>query len=366
MMDKKKWFLFFFLRSISQRKGRIAIASISATLAVSLVSGMAAITSGIKEKLGSELKAYGANIIISPRGEDYLDYAILDKIKGIQDIDGAEGQVISTAYMKDRQIEIIGLDLKKIIDSGWRLYGSIPEKNGYVLAGTNLKNAFNLNVGDPITLSSENKKIDFIVSGFFEKGGAEDNAILMSISDAWELIDRGGFLSIILARGRTGKVDETVKYIERVFPDVVVKTIRQVALAEESLLSKIQLLMVLITCVVVLAASISIGSTMGANVLERRQEIGLMKAIGATRRDIGIFYITESLLIGIIGGLAGFVLGIIAAQAISKGAFDSFVSISLYIPVISVFTGLAVSLVSSYIPVKNAIKYNPAFILRGE
>lgn len=365
-MNKRQWFLFFLLRSILQRKGRLAIASLSVTIAVSLITGMAAITTGIKERLGSELKAYGANIVISPKGEDYLSYESLNAISRLGNIEHAAGQVISNAYMKNRQIEIIGLDVKGLKDAGWRIYGSIPEKDGEAFVGTNIKNAFGIEIGDAISLTIDAKKMDFIVSGFFEKGGSEDSAIVMSIPDAWRLTGRDRILNVILARGRPGELDIAVKSIEEALPSAIVKTIRQVAYAEESLLKKIQLLMSLITSVVLLAATISIGSTMGANVLERRQEIGLMKAIGATKKDVGIFYAAEALLTGIIGGLAGLALGIIAAQAVSKGAFNSFIPIHLYIPIISIFAGLAISLIASYFPVKGALKYNPALILRGE
>jgi putative ABC transport system permease protein len=145
-----------------------------------------------------------------------------------------------------------------------------------------------------------------------------------------------------------------------------VKTLRQVAVAEASLLGKMQLLMILVTVVVFFAASVSIMSTMGANVLERREEIGLMKAIGATRNNIKIFYIAEALLIGCAGGAAGFLLGYLFTQAVSWGAFNSFITFPLYLSLLSIGAGLIISLVASHFPVSDALKYNPAVILREE
>ncbi len=71
---KLRMFLLFFSRSISERKGRIAIASISVTLAVTVIIGMIAVSIGVGDKLGNELKTYGANIIPAghrKRGPDF-------------------------------------------------------------------------------------------------------------------------------------------------------------------------------------------------------------------------------------------------------------------------------------------------------
>lgn len=363
---KRRWFLFFFRKSISQRKGRVFIASLSVTLAVAIVTSMIGITTGIKEKLGSELKAYGANIIISPQKDDSLSYDMLESIARIEAVQGVTGQVFARAFIDKQAIEIIGLDILDLKDRGWRLFGSWPEKKGEIIAGINLKTALKLEKGGMVSLESEGKKIDFTVSGFTEKGGTEDNSLMMSIPEAWEITGSVNKLNAILIRGKSGELDSIVKKIKEAHSTVVVKTFRQVAFAEESLLMKIQLLMALVTVVVLFATAISVGSTMGANVLERREEIGLMKAIGARNREISNFYMTEAVLIGVLGGVSGFLLGYLAAQAVSKGAFNSFISITFYLPFLSLFIGLVIAVIAAYFPVRNAMKYDPAVILRGE
>lgn len=363
---KRRWFLFFFRKSISQRKGRVLIASLSVMLAVAIVTSMIGITTGIKEKLGSELKAYGANIIISPHKDGSLGYGILEGVAGIEGVQGVTGQVFTRAAIDGQTIEIIGLDMLNLKDRGWRLFGNWPAQKGEIVAGVNLKAALKLEAGRPVSLQSEGRKFYFTVSGFTEKGGAEDNSLMMTIPEAWEITGSVNSLDAVLVRGRSGQLDSIVQKIKELHPGAVVKTFRQVAFAEESLLMKIQLLMALVTAVVMFATAISVGSTMGANVLERREEIGLMKAIGARRREISIFYMAEAVLIGLLGGVAGFVIGYLAAQAVSKGAFQSYISIKFYLPFLSMLIGLAIALVSAYFPVRDAMRYDPAVILRGE
>lgn len=363
---KRRWFLFFLGKSLSQRKGRVIIASLSVTLSVAVITGMMGITAGIGEKLGTELKSYGANIVVSAQKGGYLRYDTAGIIAKINNVEEAAGQIFGNAVIERQSLEVIGLDISKVRERGWRLTGKWPEKKAEMLVGINLKNALMLETGKTVQLSNGERSMNFVVSGFIEKGGPEDSALIMAIEDAQEMLGLDGKLSAVLVRGRSGQLEGIVKDIRNAFPEAQVKTLRQVAFAEESLLKKIQLLMAFVTVVVLLATAISVASTMGANVLERREEIGLMKAIGATKKEIGLFYKAEAVLIGCSGGIAGFMLGYLTAQAVSKGAFNSFISMPFYLSFFSIVIGLLISLLASHFPVKDAMKYNPAIILRGE
>ncbi len=363
---KQSWFFYFFSKSVSQRKGRVVIASLSIMLAVAVVTGLLGITSGIKEKLGSELKAYGANLIVSSGSGGFLDYDALQAISKLDGVENVSGHVFGMAFINNESIEIIGLDIGSLKETGWRLHGKWPLNEREILAGINLKDALQLETGKAVALSGENGIMEFIISGFLERGGAEDNALIVSLPHAWELLSIDKKLSVVLVRGRAGELAGISGNIEKTVAGTGVKTLRQVAVAEESLLKKIQLLLVLVTVVVLFAAMVSIMSTMGANVLERREEIGLMKAIGATRNNIRLFYFSEAVLTGAAGGAAGFIMGYLFTQAVSWGAFGSFIDIPLYLPALSVAAGLVISLVASHFPVVDALKYNPAVILREE
>ncbi len=335
-------------------------------LAVAIVTGLFGITSGIKDKLGSELKAYGANVIVTSGKGEYLDYDLLERILNLDGVEHALGQVLGQAFIKKESVEVIGLEMGSMRESGWRLDGSWPQNEREIIAGNNLKEALQIKQGENISLQNEGRNLELTVSGFIERGGPEDNAFIVSIPQAWELMGIEGKLSVFLLRNKSGDLDKISSRIQNMLPEASVKTLRQVAVAEASLLGKMQMLMILVTVVVFFAAVVSIMSTMGANVLERREEIGLMKAIGATRNNIRIFYIAEALIIGLTGGAAGFLLGYLFTQAVSWGAFDSFIKVPLYLSLLSVAVGVIISLIASHFPVGDALKYNPAVILREE
>lgn len=364
MRDRR--FFFFFRRSVAQRRGRNVIAALSVTLAVAVVTGMAGITGGVREKLGAELKAYGANVIVSPAHGGTMPWQSVDRIRQIPGIDEAAGQVFGSAKADGTAVEVIGLELARFRDRGWRLFGRWPEQDGQVLAGVNLRQALKLREGDGIELASDRGSKQLLITGFVEKGGSEDSAFVMSLEDAWAVLGNSGAVSAVLVRAEPSSLETAVSLVRSAVPDATVKTVRQVAFAEESLLAKIQLLMALVTVIVVFAASVGVASTMGANVLERREEIGLMKALGATRRDIRSFFLVEALMIGVAGSLAGFLFGLLAAEAVSHGAFGTLIRPAAYLPLVSLATGIVLSLGASYFPVRGAMRYDPAVILRGE
>jgi putative ABC transport system permease protein len=123
---KKRWVILFLKRSISQRKGRVIIASISVTLAVAVITGMIGITFGINKKLGSELKTYGANIIVSPREGNYFDSDIVNGISRLANVTNIVGQIYDSVHVGEQAIEIVGVEINNLKNRGWRLFGGWP------------------------------------------------------------------------------------------------------------------------------------------------------------------------------------------------------------------------------------------------
>ncbi|MCK4910875.1 MAG: ABC transporter permease [Thermodesulfovibrionales bacterium] len=371
MVSRRQWFMRFLLRSLTQRVGRVAVATFSVTIAVAIVVSALGLSRGIRDKLGHELKAYGANIIVtSPAGLDQREAEeALSTMPGVDEFTfqlygsvmaGSAGSAVS-AVSEVAAIELIGMDIDE--SKGWKLAGRLPLKGaGEALVGSDVQAALNLELGGALELEGEK----FSLVGFVERGGPEDGAVMLWLPDAQVLLERPGTVSAALVRAEPGGLEEVVGGIRRALSVAEVKTLRQVARAEEIFLGKIELLMGLVSIVVLLAASISLSSTMSATVLERLKEIGLMKAIGGTRRGIGVFFVSEGTAIGVMGGVAGYLLGVLAAMAVSKGAFGSIIIVPAVLLPLGVALGVVISVVASLVPLLGALRCKPSVILRGE
>ncbi|HEY5975973.1 MAG TPA: ABC transporter permease, partial [Geobacteraceae bacterium] len=155
-------------------------------------------------------------------------------------------------------------------------------------------------------------------------------------------------------------------FLEKSLPGTRVREVRQVTRTSASLLKKVQLLMGLVTAVVLAASAASVTGTMSTTVLERGREIGLIKAVGATRWSAVLLFAAEACLLGVAGGVAGCGIGTLIAEMISRSVFSvSIEFIPLAVP-ISVATGLLIALAGNLGPLLSVYRLDPVQSLRGE
>jgi putative ABC transport system permease protein len=100
--------------------------------------------------------------------------------------------------------------------------------------------------------------------------------------------------------------------------------------------------------------------------VERRKEIGLMKAVGARNLNVALFFLGEGLIIAVVGALLGFVLGIGVAQIIGEYVFQSNITVVWWVALASVAVSVGLVTLASLIPIKQAVDVDPAIVLRGE
>lgn len=146
-------------------------------------------------------------------------------------------------------------------------------------------------------------------------------------------------------------------------PDASLKMVNDI-------LGGVQIFIFIIASISILVGAIGIVNTMTTSVLERRKEIGIMKAIGAKNKDIFLMFFAESGVIGLIGGvaglLAGLVLGFFGVLGINNFV-GSDVVFSFNIPLIifSIVGSFVIGAVAGIVPALNAAKQNPVEALMG-
>ena len=154
--------------------------------------------------------------------------------------------------------------------------------------------------------------------------------------------------------------------IQQQLPGVEVRAIRQVAEGEGRILTRVSGLMWIVTIAALFAAALAVGATSATTVLERRSEIGLMKALGASRRAVSSFFVAEQLFLALVGGVLGYALGIVLARALGIGIFGVAPALRwILLPIVLVLAAV-VALLGSLLPLGRASRVDPAPVLRGE
>ena len=262
-----------------------------------------------------------------------------------------------------------------------------------VMVGSSLAATLGLRCGDTFTLEGSHAGIPVTVAGVFSAGDAADGQIWAPLDLAQELSGLDGKVATIevsaittpdneLARRAaqnpkalsradydtwycTAYVSAVCYQITEVITDSVASAVRQVAESEGEILNKTELLMILITALSLVGAALGISNLVTASVMERSQEIGLMKAIGAHDKAITCTVMAEILITAMAGMAAGYFAGLGMAQFIGRQVFGSSIDIKpVVIPVVAALISL-VTIAGSLPAIRMILRLDPAEVLHG-
>lgn len=135
--------------------------------------------------------------------------------------------------------------------------------------------------------------------------------------------------------------------------------------AEGAFLSKVKLLFILVAAAAISASGLGVTAAMSATVMERRIEIGLMRALGADHSQIAKQFMLEAALIGLVAGVAGSGVGAILSAVIGNEVFDGFTGFNIVIVPAAVLISLTTAIIGSAIPVLRAIRIDPVKALKS-
>ena len=248
-------------------------------------------------------------------------------------------------------------------------------------------------IGSPVYLEGPipGEGLRLTVTGVFSSGGREDDGVVAPLRVVQQYLQKPGKYRKLLVSAltkpeddfarrdpKTMKADEFERWscspyvssiaysIKEVLPGSDVRVIRRVAEGEGSILTRVRALLWVVTFAALLAAALAVGASSAASVIERRTEIGLMKALGAGSGTVGFLLAAEQLLLAFVGGGIGYSLGTILARLVGQRIFGIAPAPSLLVLVAVLALAAGVTLLGSAIPLRRASHYQPAPILRGE
>jgi len=229
------------------------------------------------------------------------------------------------------------------------------------------------------------------VTGILSSGGSEDDAVLMPIHTVQWLTRKPGEYRKLYVSALTKPEDAFARkdpktmtpaefdrwyctpYISAIALQISeelkgtdVRVIRRVAEGEGQILSRVQMLLWLVTGAALLAAALAVGASAAASVIERQVEIGLMKALGAGSGTVGFLLAAEQLLLALVGGGVGYALGIVLARLLGQKIFGAAPEPTLLVFLVVIALAALVTLLGSAIPLRRASRLDPAPILKGE
>jgi putative ABC transport system permease protein len=276
----------------------------------------------------------------------------------------------------------------------WKIRGQwFTEDSPQCVIGASLAEKYGIAVGSVLNLSTPDSNVStaVTVTGVVSTGDSQDNAILCPLSIAQNLAGKPGQFRSLFISALTKPEDSFSRHdpntmtpaefdrwyctpyissishqIQQVFPGTQVRPIRRVAETEGRVLSQVSLLLWIVTIAALIAAALAVAATSATTAMERRSEVGLMKALGATNFLVGGLFFSEQLFLAIIGGCIGFALGAGLARELGETVFGVATSPRLIVLPVILAAAALVAIVGSWIPLYRAAHISPAPILRGE
>lgn len=377
-MTRTKFYLKMITSSLVRRRSRMLIALLAIAIGATVLSGLVTIYYDVPRQMGQEFRSYGANILLTSSTTESFTKEDFEKAKKIFPKDSVVGFTplkYQNIRLNEQPFTIVGTDFEELKKTSpyWYITGDYPENSESALVGQNVAQITNLSVGKEFRVYGINSLGDNFdkklkVSGILQTGGNEEDCLYVDISTVEEISETKDLIDVAEC-SISSSGEELQKFADRVgekVPNISANLVKRVTQSEGTVLGKLQALVYIVTIIVLILTMVCVATTMMAVVTERRREIGLKKALGASNKEIVWEFLGEGLFLGALGGILGVILGYFFAQSVSMNVFTRSISFNPLIIPLTIVISVLVTGIACVIPVRSATDIDPALVLRGE
>ena len=386
------------LKDILRRKKRVSYATLGVIIAAMTVVSILTIASAGEARIYAQLEKYGANLNVIPAissvettlgdlsmgalavGDNYIPEEKLVQLREITDdlireaLEIEDDAFIATiapklyvrTEVKNTSLLAVGVDPseERVIKTWWRVKeGTYIGELNHAVIGAQTAALLGLQTGDTVTLNNR----EFVITGILEEtGSADDYQVFVPIQTLQSAFGKEGVISSVDIRALCNgcPVEIIADSINQNITGVRALAVKQVAETEMGMMEKMNNLMLALAGITLIIGIFGVVNTMMTSVYERIKDIGIMRAVGASRVQIIRSFIYEAIVIGIAGGIIGYLAGTLAAYLIGPLVFEgtSITIIPMYLP-LSLLLAVLVAVISTTYPAFRAttIKVSDSF-----
>jgi putative ABC transport system permease protein len=376
------------LRNLRRRKGRKILLMLGLTMGVATVVSLIAITATMRADVATKLDEYGANILIVPRANDLslsyggvtvasaaydvgeLSLADLDRIQGIENarnISVVSPKLLGAISLAGRSVLVAGVRFEDELrlKQWWDLDGKEPSTPQEALAGWRLAQALHLRPGQEIELEGQ----PFRVAGILGENGSQDDDILfVDLASAQQVMGKPGGVSLVEVAALCTEcpVEDMVEQISGVLPHARVTALRQAVTLRMETVGQLGRFAIAVSVVVIAIGALVVLTTMLGAVAERRQEIGLFRALGFRQQHVMRIIFVEAALISLAGGFLGWLVGMGMAILLAPQLANVTLPVAWdwWLALGAIAGALLIGLLGSLYPALSAARLDPTNALR--
>lgn len=431
-MTNTGMFFRMLLSAVFRRRSRAVMAVVASLVGAATLSCLAMICIAVPQQMNQEMRAYGANLIVTPladseNGKSGIDDAMIEHTTEMVSAKGSEKHATyryENVRVNAAPYVMAGVNPAQVrnLNHHWVVDGSWPS-TGKVLVGRDVADAMGLKVGGSITIgyrASDNAAssgqasqsgtdgtdgtaqsgtdgtsdgqtssgstgaqqtqnghvssdimdtsgTEFRVAGIVDTGGSEDSIIYALAGDVDKLTGSTRGVDVIEYSSGASDLTALVNSInDMTSMHVKAQQVTKITASDTRVITMLQTLFWIVSLVVLVFTLVGVGTTISSIVSQRRNEIGLRKALGASSHAIGVEFYVESAVYGLLGGLLGTATGYGMARWLCATVFERSIGFNWWLAVVSVVFSALVAVVASIPPVHRATRIDPAVVLREE
>jgi putative ABC transport system permease protein len=324
------------LKEWHRRPLRTSVTAAGVAIATAALFSLLAFQRGYRDGVQLELDRLGAHILVVPKGcpydaasmalhgaswPCYLKERYLDEVRAVAGVATAAPVLMSAIYGAGaNQSVYAGVETNMLaLKPGWRIQGRFPESENAILVGAEAARRNAWEIGQQVKLPGLRGQVGTVAGILTPTQGADDTFIYLRLADAQRLFERANELTHILVRlADPNQLDHAVKQLRGCDAGLSMNIVPLAHLFHtiQSLVDSTRLLLGCVALVALLVAAVGVSNTVLMAVAERTREIGVMRAIGASRGNIFQLVCLETIQVCLSGALAGVVIAFLASRAV--------------------------------------------------
>jgi len=415
--NHRQFFFRMWWQSVSVKRPQAIVALLALAVGAAVMSMLLNLYGGVRRKMTQEFRAYGANVVLAPSASSSItqlhpllaspteegneewgstmDQSVMRFVQefarprwGVTALPMLYGvvhlkRVPSDARLPDFvNVVAVGTDLAALrrVNPGWRESKAVDYAGALSLplcaVGTHIASRLRVASGDTLYLEPlapspggpAEAGSTCRLNSVFTTGSSEDDQVFLPLAELQRMMGMTGKISLVQLRldGEKGEIERAIHELSKALPGVDVRPIRQIVYSEGRVLGVIRWFLLSVTALILVIIVICLMATMLAIALERRKDIGVMKALGASDFQVMRLFLMEGAALGLVGGCTGFSLGSFWAFGLARHLFGVTLEVIWWtLPLVCGLTAL-LALGASVSLVRLVQGIQPAVVLKGE
>lgn len=374
-------------RSIFANRGRLFVILLALGAGSAVTAALLNLQVDAKRRINEDFSSLGPPVVIVPRTGSTLPEATLDQPGIVLFHPEASLFVVarvSIAARPDQGVQVVinGSTKSQVVNNGsGRLEVVEPPRRVHApssetqpaeawqqcIVGSQAAERLDLKVGNNLALKKQDRQERCAVAVRRAEGDADDGRIILSLGAAQRLAKAPGQVSVIESHLSRNSMypNAEIAQLQSQLPGLEVRARRPFSQAQVRIYQKISGILSATIAIVLVLTALCVMAAMTNIAAERKNDVGLMKAIGGSVRRVMRIFVAEAALLGLAGGLIGAAAGIAISIGLGKAVFGVAAHPRLIVYPVSVALTVIVSILAAY-PLRQLAHVRPAYVFRGE